>query len=60
MPCVVDGREADDTRLSQTADNPGPDHADPLVAVREGKKESLYGVQGVSPLPAGGIFWPGF
>jgi len=30
-----DGREANDARLSQTADSPRPDHADTLEAVRE-------------------------
>ena len=29
-----DGREANDARLGQTADSPGPDHADTLEAVR--------------------------
>jgi hypothetical protein len=34
MPSSRDGREANDAKLSQTADNPEPDHAGSLEAGR--------------------------
>jgi hypothetical protein len=52
--CAVDGREANDAWLSQTAGNPAPDHVDPLEAVRMGF-ENVIGVQGMDLLFAGGM-----
>lgn len=41
MRGLRDGREANDAKLSQTADNPGPDRAGSLEAVRHARENEL-------------------
>jgi hypothetical protein len=41
MPSLRGGREANDAKLSQTADNPGPNHAGSLEAGRLAVENSL-------------------
>jgi hypothetical protein len=50
---AANGQEANDAWLSQTADSPCPDSAATLEAGRGGRLK-MSGVQGMSPLPAGG------
>ena len=49
---ALDGREANDARLSQTAGNPGPNRTDTLQAIWEGgqEKEHAWGAGGEPPV----------